>query len=92
MNRPNQYKEIIANIANKISLTEIMTGAEKKADDIMKELDLYCDGDKNTYFVARILIQEIIFELKLNEGKKERIQFWLLIQDFVIKKYYQTNT
>lgn len=91
MNTPNNYKKIISNIATEISLTEIMTGAEKKATDIIKELDLYCDGDKNTYFVARILVQEIIFELKLNEGSKERIQFWLLIQDFIIKKYYQQN-
>lgn len=89
MNTPNNYKKIISNIATEISLTEIMTGAEKKATDIIKELDLYCD--ENTYFVARILVQEIIFELKLNEGSKERIQFWLLIQDFIIKKYYQQN-
>lgn len=89
MNIPNEYNKIITNIANEISIKEIMTGAEKKADDIIKELNLYCDGDKNTYFVARILIQEIIFELKLNNGTKERIQFWLLIQDFIIKKYYQ---
>jgi hypothetical protein len=83
MNTPNEYLKQI----NTIALKNIMAGAEKKADELYKELLHYCDQDKETFYVCRILIQELILELKINNGCKERIQYWLLVQNFLISKY-----
>ena len=60
---------------------------EKKALDLYKEIDHYINNDYDTFVVCRILIQEIIFELKFNHGDKQRIQYWSLVQDQLIKKY-----
>jgi hypothetical protein len=64
-----------------------MESAEKKAIDLYNEFNYYSNNDKDTFILSRILIQEIILELKFNNGDPKRIQYWTLVQDQLFKKY-----
>jgi len=84
----NNYQKIVSDIADKFTLKEVrMDSAEKKAIDLYKELDYYSDTDQDTFILCRILIQEIILELKFNKGDPKRIQFWQLVQDNLFNKF-----
>lgn len=84
----NEYQKLVCEIANKFTYTEkLMDSAEKKALDLYKEMDYYSDSDQDTFILCRILVQEIILELKFNQGDKQRIQYWTLVQDQLFRKF-----
>jgi hypothetical protein len=84
----NEYQKLVSEIANKFTnIEKIMDSAEKKAIDLYGELDYYSNNDQDTFILSRILIQEIILELKFNNGDPKRIQYWNLVQDQLFKKY-----
>lgn len=84
----NEYQKLVSEIANKFTnIEKIMDSSEKKAIELYKELDYYSNNDQDTFILSRILIQEIILELKFNNGDPKRIQYWNLVQDQLFKKY-----
>jgi len=85
MNKPNEYKQIVINIAN------MNLGAEKKATDIFNNYHNLGSNDVDSYYIGKFIITEIISELKFNQGAPDRIRFWILVLDFYISKYNITK-
>jgi len=81
MNKPNEYKQIVLNIA------KMNIGAEKKAIEIYNNYQSFGSNDVDSYYIGKFIITEIISELKFNQGAPDRIRFWLLVLDFYIQKY-----
>lgn len=85
----NEYQKLVSEIANKFTAIELnkVESSEKKCIELYQELDYYSNNDQDTFILCRILIQEIILELKFNNGDPKRIQYWNLVQDQLFSKY-----
>lgn len=81
MNKPNEFKKIVYNIAS------MQLGAEKKATEIYNNYNNFCKNDIDAFYMGKFIICEILNELKFNNGHPDRIRYWLLVLDFYLIKY-----